>query len=160
MADGGKIDWRHTKTRRGKFLRVLAETYDVEEALTQARLTWPEVCELRVRYPEFADRFEQVIAAGYDRLEALLLREAGLGRGGTIDLPLAQAMLKQRRAARVEAAAGRTRRAAQPATRSEKVNEIVKQFELLRAGQVGRGKADGKKIGGRAAEGRAVDAAR
>jgi hypothetical protein len=151
MAQSGRIDWRYTETRRRKFLRVLAETYDMEAALTAGRLTWPEVCELRARHPEFAAQFEQVIAAGYDRLEALLLRESGLGRGGQIDLALAQALLKQRRAAKVEAAAGRAGRGIPEPTRSQKVNHIIKQFELLRAGQgQGQGgRADANGTGGR-----------
>jgi phage protein D len=149
MAQSGKINWRYTETRRRNFLRVLAETYDMEAALTEGRLTWPEVCELRARHPEFAERFEQVIAAGYDRIEALLLRESGLGRGGQIDLALAQALLKQRRAAKVEATAARGRRGSAETARSRNVNHIIKQFELLRAGQGQRGKANANGSGGR-----------
>ena len=149
MAQSGKIDWRYTETRRRDFLRVLAETYDMEAALAAGRLTWPQVCELRGRHPEFAERFEQVIAAGYDRLEALLLRQSGLGQGGQIDLVLAQALLKQRRAAKAEGTVGRARRGSAEAARSRNVNHIIKQFELLRAGQGQGGKADANGSGGR-----------
>ncbi|HEY0114671.1 MAG TPA: hypothetical protein VGB54_03015 [Allosphingosinicella sp.] len=98
----GKFDWRCTKTRREEFLRVLAETYQTGEALAAAGLTWPQACELRARHPDFAVRWEEVIAAGYDRLEAMLLRHAGLGSGAKLDPALGQALLKQRRAMKAE----------------------------------------------------------
>lgn len=102
-----RIDWRFTERRRRNFLRVLAETYDPDLACAAGRLTWPQVCELRARHPGFAARFDEVIAAGYDRLEAMLLRLSGIGGGGKPDLALAQALLKQRRAMKSDAGPGR-----------------------------------------------------
>jgi hypothetical protein len=151
MAAAGKIDWRYTETRRRVFLRVLAETYDVEAALEAGRLTWPQVCELRARYSAFALRFEEVIAAGYDRLEAMLLREAGIGAGAKADAALAQALLKQRRAARAEAARP-SRAAARHAARNKHLGAIMGEFETLRAGQ--------KQGSGAIGEGSGVGAAR
>jgi hypothetical protein len=99
-----RFDWRFTVTKRKLFIAKLAETYDVEAALGHAGLSWPQVCELRTRHPDFAARFEEVIAAGYDRLETLLLREAGLGGPRIKNEALAQALLKQRRAMKPEGA--------------------------------------------------------
>ena len=109
-AGGGRparVDLRYTKTRRREFLRVLAETYNPDRACAAARLTWPDICELRSLYPDFAARFDEVIAAGYDRLEAMLLRLSGIGGDGKPDLALAQALLKQRRAMKSGAPPGR-----------------------------------------------------
>jgi hypothetical protein len=148
VAGTGKIDWRYTATRRTVFLTVLADTYDVEAALAEARLTWPEVCELRSRHPDFASRFEEVIVAGYDRVEAMLLRRTGIGRGGKIDLALAQALLKQRRSMRADATAGAAKRAGPRAARSEAIKSIMSEFELLRAGQARGRQNDGRHDGG------------
>ena len=149
MATAGRIDWRYTETRRKKFIEKLAETYDVEAALEHANLTWPQVCELRVRHPDFAARFEEVIVAGYDRIEAMLLKRAGIGGDGEVDLALAQALLKQRRSMRADASAGAARRAIKPGARSEAIQSIMNEFELLRAGQGRGGLSNGKGLGGR-----------
>jgi len=156
MSDGDKtrIDWRYTRTRRKNFLRVLAETYDVEAALTAGKLTWPQVCELRVRHPEFAVRFEEVIAAGYDRLEAALLRRAGAALGAEAadkgDAALATALLKQRRALKDAAPAARRAGGAQPASdkgatqrRMELIRPIMGEFTSLQAQVRGKGGGDG-----------------
>ncbi|HZG41342.1 MAG TPA: hypothetical protein VEY93_00180 [Longimicrobium sp.] len=135
MARSGKIDWRHTNSRRRDFIRVLAETYDVEAALEAGRLSWSEVCELRVRHPDFAARFEDVIVAGYDRIEAMLLKRSGVGGDGKGDLALAQALLKQRRSMRADASAGAAKRAGPRAARSEAIKNIMSEVGLLRAGQ-------------------------
>jgi hypothetical protein len=128
-----RIDWRYTATRRRKFLRKLAETYDVEAALGEAELSWAEVCELRVLHPEFAARFEEVIVAGYDRLEAMLLREAGIGAAAKADPALAQALIKLRRTS--PARAGRAGKAGED--REAMIQSIMKMVTPLKAAAAG-----------------------
>lgn len=137
-----RIDWRHTGTRRKNFLRVLAETYDVEAACAAGPLSWPEVCELRVRYPDFAARFDEVIAAGYDRLEATLLRRAGVGGGAAGDLTLAQALLKQRRTGKADSTAG-ARKAAAPPSREQLIQSIMDKVAPLKAARARGSERDG-----------------
>lgn len=139
MARAG-IDWRYTETRRRDFLRTLAETYDVEAALAAGRLTWPQVCELRVRHPDFAVRFEEVIAAGYDRLEAMLLRASGVGAGAKPDQALAQALIKLRRTGRAETARGGRRSFAAPASgadREKMIQSILDKMGPLKSAAAG-----------------------
>ena len=143
----GRLDWRYTETRRRKFLRVLAETYDVAAALAEARLTWPQVCELRVRHPDFAARFEEVIAAGYDRIEAMLLREAGAGTGRIAKEPLAQALLKQRRALRSEAPRGRTMPAKERAAMIKATIDMMGRACAPAEGRNGNGSAGAGRAG-------------
>jgi hypothetical protein len=157
MARAGGIDWRYTETRRRKFIAKLAETYDVEASLEHAVLTWPQVCELRVRHPGFAARFEEVIAAGYDRIEAMLLKRAGVGGGGggggEGDLAIAQALLKQRRSMRADAGAGAAKRAVKPGARSDAIDSIMNEFAMLRAGQR-KGQEQGRDANGMGSRGR------
>jgi hypothetical protein len=129
-----RIDWRYTETRRRTFLRVLAETYDPELACEAGNLSWPQVCELRVRHPDFAAQFDEVIAAGYDRLEAMLLRQAGVGKGAAIDPVLAQALIKQRRMGKPEAAAG-AKTAAGRQNREQLIRSIMEKVVPLKAAQ-------------------------
>lgn len=125
------LDWRYTETRRRDFVRVLAESYDTEAALAAAALSWPQVCELRARHPDFAERIEEVIAAGYDRLEAALLRHAGLG--GTIDPALAQAMLKQRRMGKAEASVAQRRAKGPAPSQRQMIKTILDELDPLKA---------------------------
>ena len=100
-----RIDWRATGGIRKRFIACLAATYDVEAACAAAGVEWPIICELRVRHPDFAAAFEEVIAAGYDRLEAMLLRRAGAALAeaeGAGDVQLATNLLKQRRSLKAE----------------------------------------------------------
>lgn len=93
-----RVNLRWTVTRRKRFLAELAASYDVEAACRVAELDWPTVCLLRVRHPEFAAAFADVIAAGYDRLEAMLLRQAGAASAQPTaqQTALAQLLLRQR----------------------------------------------------------------
>jgi hypothetical protein len=126
-----KMDWRYTATRRRQFLRVLAETYDFDAALAAGPLSWAEACELRALHPEFAERIEEVVAGGYDRLEIALLRAAGLG--GKIDPALAQALLKQRRMGKADAVIA-LRRANGPApSRTQMMKTILDDIAPLKA---------------------------
>ena len=155
----GQIDWRYTATRRRDFMRVLAETYDLEAALAAGRLTWPEVCELRARHPDFAVRFEEVIDAGYDRLDLVVLRKAGVGAGAEPpDATLAQALIKLRRSGRGETAArasgsarlrgGRAGKPEADPERDELVARIMAKLAPLKAAAAG-GAFNGHKAGHR-----------
>lgn len=96
-----RIDLRWTKRRKQRFLERLAETYDMDAACAAAGLDWPTMCRLRGDDAEFAARWEAVIASGYDRIEAMLLRRAGAGlgdgaRADEADVALARELLRQR----------------------------------------------------------------
>lgn len=103
-----RVDLRWVKGRKQRFLDALAATYDMDAACAAAGLDWPTMCRLRSIDPEFAARWEAVIAAGYDRIEAMLLRQAGAGASAgpdKADLALARDLLRHRAAVRKEAAA-------------------------------------------------------
>lgn len=131
-----KADLRWTTGKRKQFIAKLAATYDVEAACAAAGLEWPDVCVLRVRHPEFAAAFEAVIAAGYDRLEAMLLRTAGAalaaGDGGG-DVTLAANLLRQRRAIKTERANAVRPSAADAARKQELVSSIMSRLAPLQA---------------------------
>jgi hypothetical protein len=129
MAEEKKIDLRWTTGLRKKFIRLLAETYDVEAACAETGLSWPDICTLRVKHPDFAAAFDEVIAAGYDRLEAKLLREAGVGRD-EVNPVLGRELLKQRRAANAERAARRSGPARPP--RAQTIRAILDTVAPLR----------------------------
>jgi hypothetical protein len=143
-AGGGAkpLDLRWTKKRREVFLQVLAQTYNPDKACEQAGLTWFQMCELRVRHPDFAIRFDEVIAAGYDRLETKLLREAGVGSGAKVDPALAQALLKQRRAGKADAGAG-ARKGAAPQSREQLIQSIMDKLAPLKAARAREMRRDG-----------------
>lgn len=141
-----RIDWRYTGTRRRGFLQVLAETYDVDAALAAGPLTWPEMCRLRQMHPEFAEQIEEVISAGYDRLEVALLREAGLG--GKIDATLAQALLKQRRMGKADAAIAQRRARGPAPSRRQMMKTILDDIAPLKAAAARGGLLDGRRDAG------------
>lgn len=98
-----RIDLRWTKRRKRRFLTRLAETYDMDEACAAAGLDWAVMCRLRAGDPAFAAEWAAVIEAGYDRIEALLLRRAGAAgppeeNAKAGDAALARELLKQRAA--------------------------------------------------------------
>lgn len=135
-------DLRWTEKRRRRFVRVLAESYDNDAALAAADLTWPEVCELRVRHPDFAARIDEVIVAGFDRLEAALLRVAAAALAAERpDIALVQAVMKLRRPVRGPAAPG-LGSAADRAERERRVKRLMDKVAQLHAAQAG-GRGDG-----------------
>jgi len=154
-----RVDLRYTQTRRRKFITELATSYDPEAACEEAGLDWPTVCRLRVLHPEFAAEWDEVIAAGYDRLELLLLRQAGAGReaaSGKSEHELAAALLKQRRALKIDkqmgvrsagaaAAAGRRRGAR---SQEQMLRAVKEQLEPLRAIAAARGSSADGEAGG------------
>lgn len=130
-----KIDWRWTNTIRKDFIRGLAETYDVDRALAEAQVAWTDICRLRSMYPRFAAEIEEVIAAGYDRLEIGVLRQAGAAMNATpsaADLALARELLKQRRAIKAPAASAAATRKAAGADKEAQVQAIMARLAPLR----------------------------
>ena len=106
--------------------------------LFRSDLSWPEVCELRVRYPEFAARIDEVIVAGFDRLEAALLRVAATALAAEKpDMALVQAVMKLRRPARA-ALAPVEENAADRAAREKRIRTIMDKVAQLHAAQAGR----------------------
>lgn len=139
-------DLRWTEKSRKRFVRVLAESYDNDAAMAAADLTWPEVCELRVRHPDFAARIDEVIVAGFDRLEAALLRVAAAALAAEKpDMALVQAVMKLRRPVRSGAAPG-PGNAADRAERERRVKRLMDKVAQLHAAQAG-GRADGANDG-------------
>lgn len=159
-----RFDWRHTGTKRRKFLQALAETYDVEKALAEGKLTWAQVCELRVRHPDFAVRFDEVIDAGYDRLEAMLLRAAGVGEGATPDPAAAQALIKLRRSGReamsrgapARGRGGRNARLEPGADDRARVDKVLAKLAPLQAAAAGGAYGGSGGGGGSGVEGAAA----
>ncbi len=134
---------RYNVQRRATFVRVLAESYDIEAALLAAELTWHEVTELRVRHPDFAARIDEVIVAGFDRLEAAFLRVATAALAAEKpDLNLVQAVLKLRRPARAVAAPARPS-AKEEAARKGRIETILNKLAQLHAARPGGG-GDGR----------------
>jgi hypothetical protein len=120
-----RIDLRHTKRRKERFLTTLAETYDVGAACAAAGLDWAIMCRLRADDPDFAARWEAVIAAGYDRLEAMLLCRAGAGREEG-DVTLARELLRQRAGRKSEA--GARRAAPKPPNREKMIADVMEKL--------------------------------
>ncbi len=150
-----RLDWRFPQIRRRRqFIDALAGSYDPEVACATSGLDWPAVCRLRRLYPEFAAEFDEVIAAGYDRLEMQLLRQAGAGAAGTGDKAgreLAAALLKQRRALRSEKEAALRRVAGASAggrgsarSREQLVQAVKAQLAPLRAAAAAQAAARGE----------------
>ena len=133
---------RWTEKRRKLFVRVLAESYDTDAALKAADLSWPDVCELRVRHPDFAARIDEVIVAGFDRLEAALLRVAAAALAAEKpDIALVQAVMKLRRPARTAAVPAKEN-ATDRAAREQRVRRLMDKVAQLHAAQA-RGRGDG-----------------
>jgi hypothetical protein len=65
-----------TKARRVRFLDHVAATCNVREATEVVGLSQASVYALRRRDPGFAEQWRMALLAGYDRLEAELLRKA------------------------------------------------------------------------------------
>ena len=133
---------RWTERKRKLFVRVLAESYDTDAALKAADLSWPEVCELRVRHPDFAARIDAVIVAGFDRLEAAMLRVAAAALAAEKpDIALVQAVMQLRRPARA-AAVPVKENAADRAEREQRVRRLMDKVAQLHAAQA-KGRSDG-----------------
>lgn len=137
---------RYTAWRRRLFVEVLAQGYDTDAALAAAGLSWPEVCALRVRHPDFAAQIDEVIVAGFDRLEAALLRVAAAALAAEKpDVALAQAVMKLRRPARAvtaPASVSAKQAAADRAEREKRVRQLMDNVAQLHAAQA-RGRGDG-----------------
>lgn len=101
---------RWCRARKRAFLATLAETCDIDEACAAATLDWIGITQLSAMDPQFAADWDAVIAAGYARLEAMLLKRAGAAGAEDADLALARELLKQRGAATA-------RKGAAPATK-------------------------------------------
>ncbi len=124
-----------TKRRKRRFLTRLAETYDMDAACAAAGLDWATICRLRAADPAFAAEWAAVIAAGYDRLEVLLLRRAGAARAADsragedgIDAALARELLKQRAGRKGDAPAMPARPAADPRPRHERIEALMRKL--------------------------------
>lgn len=87
---------RYSKRRKQRFLITLADTCDIDEACAAADLDWIGICQLQAMDPQFKADWDAVIAAHYARLETIVLKEAGVGCGGAINVTLARDLLKQR----------------------------------------------------------------
>jgi hypothetical protein len=90
---------RCPEERKRLFLDHLAETYDVDGACAAAGLPWIDMCQLRDEDPDFAAEWERVIAAGYERIEIMLLQiggAAGPADEAKPDLAIARELVKQR----------------------------------------------------------------
>lgn len=72
-----------TARKRAIFLDHLAATCNVTASAKAAGLHWSGAYALRRRDPEFAAQWKAALAAGYDRLEAMLIERAS----GTGPLP-------------------------------------------------------------------------
>lgn len=101
---------RCPKERKRRFLDHLAETYDVDGACAAAWLCWIDMCQLRDEEPDFAAKWDRIIAAGYERIEIMLLRLGGAAGGEqelAPDIAVARELVKRRavRRARPGAAA-------------------------------------------------------
>ena len=104
-----RLRMRNPEERKRLFLDHLAETYDVDGACAAAGLPWIDMCQLRDEDPDFAAEWERVIAAGYERIEIMLLQlggAAGAADGTEPDLAIARELVKQRRWRRPGTAAG------------------------------------------------------
>ena len=140
-----RIDLRHTKGRKQRFLDALAATYDMDAACAAAELDWPTICKLRARDPLFAADWAATIAAGYDRLEAMLLRRAGAGAAqadDAVDLTLARELLRQRGTGRVGGAgkAGADKAGPMAAKdREQVIGSIMSKVAARRAARTGNG---------------------
>lgn len=139
-----RIDLRCTKGRKQRFLDRLAATYDMDAACAAAELDWPTICKLRARDPVFAADWAAVIAAGYDRLEAMLLRRAGAGAAQgdePADPALARELLRQRGAGRAgggKAGVDKARPTA-PRDREQVIGSIMSKVAARRAARTGNG---------------------
>ena len=65
-----------TKARRAAFLKALAETCNVKLSTERAGMGHTSVYAVRHRDPAFARLWDEALAIGYDRLEAMLLQRA------------------------------------------------------------------------------------
>lgn len=139
-----RIDLRWTKGRKQRFLDALSATYDMEAACAAAGLDWPTICKLRARDPLFAADWAAVMAVGYDRLEAMLLRRAGAGTAPPdegADLTLARELLRQRgtgRASGTKASAEKARPVA-PKDREQIIGSIMSKVAARRAARTSNG---------------------
>lgn len=68
-----------TPTKRQLFLDALALTCNVKRSAVMAGIDHTTAYYNRVRDPVFAEQWRQALAAGYDRLEALVLEHGGAG---------------------------------------------------------------------------------
>ena len=121
------------------FLDHLAQTYDVDGACAAAGLLWIDMCELRDEDPDFAAKWDRIRAAGYERIEIMLLRlggAAGAADEKEPDLAIARELVKQR-ASRL-----RRRGAGAGAPKPNKEREIGAILRRLGAIRASRNKKD------------------
>lgn len=132
---------RYPAERKRRFLEHLWETFDVDSACVAARVTWRDMCALRDEDPEFAAEWERVIAAGYERIEIMLLQlggAAGAVDGREPDLAIARELVKQRGPRRRRRGGGGIEGPPKP----DREREIASIMRKLRAGRPNRQQRD------------------
>lgn len=135
---------RRPARAKQRFCEHLAATYDADGACAAAGLCWIDMCTLRDEDPVFAAAWERIRAAGYERIEIMLLQlggAAGPATGMKPDLAVARELAKQRGARRRQPAGG----AGTPKPNKEReIAAIMRRLGAIRAARgVNEWKDDG-----------------
>lgn len=131
---------RWSRGRKRAFLSVLADTCDIDAACAAATLDWIGICQLRAMDAQFAADWDAVTAAGYARLEAMLLKRAGAAGAEDADVALARELLKQRVAVSARKP-GTTPKPPPPApmpNREQRIADFMRQFRPAEAPEQAR----------------------